>query len=370
GGEGAEVVYALRDTNKLAKTVLEEIGKEGQLMRKYYQRRLPTNPPKDYYFIQRETGKVRPLLIEYGFIDDVKDQKKLDDNILKYAEAVVRAVAMAYEVPYTNPIGTPTNVYVVQKGDSLYSIAIKYNVALNELKAANNLTSNILQVGQSLKIPKTTPTPPTNKEYFVYTVKSGDNLYNIASKNNVRVDDIIRLNQLANTNLYINQQLLIPIINQPDNENYYIVKSGDSLYSIALKLDTTVDELIKTNNLANTILKINQKLLIPGKTPSIPKPPLTGEIEYIVAKGDSLYSIAKKYNITADELKNYNKLNTSLLRIGQKLLIPKTENYITYYVKLNDNLYDLAIKYNTTVDEIKKLNNLQSNLLNIDQLLI
>ena len=57
GGEGAEVIYALRNSDTLAKTILEEIGAEGQIMRKYYQRRLPSDPSKDYYFIHRLTGK-------------------------------------------------------------------------------------------------------------------------------------------------------------------------------------------------------------------------------------------------------------------------------------------------------------------------
>ena len=61
GGEGAEVIYALRNTDALAKSVLTSIGNAGQPTRKYYQRRLPSDPSKDYYFIHRETGKITPL---------------------------------------------------------------------------------------------------------------------------------------------------------------------------------------------------------------------------------------------------------------------------------------------------------------------
>ena len=98
----------------------------------------------------------------------------------------------------------------MQKGDSLYSIANKFGVTVNELKSANNLTSNLLTIGQTLIIPKTTPevTPPG--EYIVYTVKSGDTLYKIANQYGVTVNDIVEFNQLPSTVLSINQQLLIP----------------------------------------------------------------------------------------------------------------------------------------------------------------
>ena len=68
--EGAEVIYALRNNSNLADSILTEIGKEGQILRKAYQRRLPSNTSKDYYFIQRDTGITQPVTIEYGFLDE------------------------------------------------------------------------------------------------------------------------------------------------------------------------------------------------------------------------------------------------------------------------------------------------------------
>lgn len=89
-------------------------------MRKYYQRRLPTDPSKDYYFIQRLTGNTQALLIEYGFIDNSKDLKKLENNLLTYGEAVVRAIAEYTNTPYVSPEDIGSNVYVVQRGDTLF----------------------------------------------------------------------------------------------------------------------------------------------------------------------------------------------------------------------------------------------------------
>ena len=96
------------------------------------------------------------------------------------------------------------------------------------------------------------------------------------------------------------------------------------------------------------------------------EPSSTNYIDYVVKSGDNLYSIAKKYNTTVDEIKKLNGLTSNLLNIGMTLKIPiQIGNYINYTVKSGDNLYSIAKKYNTTVDEIKKLNGLTSNLLSI-----
>ena len=93
GAEGAEVVYSLKNNSALADLILENIGNAGQIKRKTYQRRLPENPNKDYYYILRESGDVEPVLIEYGFIDNTKDANKLNNYLDNYAEGVVKAIA-------------------------------------------------------------------------------------------------------------------------------------------------------------------------------------------------------------------------------------------------------------------------------------
>lgn len=314
GGEGAEVIYALRNKDTLAKRILENIGAAGQETRKYYQRRLPSDTSKDYYFIHRNTGNLEPLIVEYGFIDNTKDVEFLKENYEELAEAVISAVANYIGVPYKAPNGLITNTYVVQKGDTLYSIANKLGTTVSELKKENNLTSNTLQIGEVLRIP--------TKEIY------------------------------------------------EEEENIYIVKKGDSLYSIANKYNTTVEELKKINNLTSNILSIGQVLKLPSdKANNVEKEENT--ISYTVQKGDSLYSIARKYDTTIDRIKDLNNLTTNLLSIGQVLLIPTDTNLeTTYTVQKGDSLYSIAKKYNTTVDRLKQLNNLTSNLLSIGQILI
>ena len=365
GGEGAEVIYALKNRDTLAKRILENIGATGQTTRKYYQRRLPSDTSKDYYFIHRNTGNLEPLIVEYGFIDNTKDVEFLKENYKELAEAVISAVANYIGVPYTPPEGLITNTYIVQKGDSLYSIANKLGTTVSELKKENNLTTNTLQIGEVLRIP--------TKEIYegeenVYIVQKGDTLYSVAMANNTTVDELKKGNNLTSNILSTGQLLKIPSALLP--ESTYIVKKGDSLYSIANKYNTTIDELKRINNLTSNILSIGQVLKLPSdKVSDVEKEENT--ISYTVQKGDSLYSIARKYSTTIDKIKDLNNLTTNLLSIGQVLLIPTDTNLeTTYTVQKGDSLYSIAKKYDTTVDRLKQLNNLKSNLLSIGQILI
>ena len=156
-------------------------------------------------------------------------------------------------------------------------------------------------------------------------------------------------------------------INNDNNDEleayeYYTVKSGDTLYSIANKFNLTVDELKNYNNLSSNNLNINQKLIIGEKA--------LGNI-YKVQRGDTLYSIAKMFNVSVDDLRNANNLGNNVISIGQTLVIPSNNNQNTfiYEVKKGDTLYNIASTYDTTVAKIKELNNLTSNVLSIGQLL-
>ena len=125
---------------------MNNIGSTGQTTRRIYQRRLPSDTTKDYYYILRETGQIEPLIIEYGFIDNDKDVEFLKNNYKDLAEGVIRAILEYKNIPYTVPITVITDTYKVQSGDTLYSIARKYNISVNELKNLNNLVDNTLSI--------------------------------------------------------------------------------------------------------------------------------------------------------------------------------------------------------------------------------
>ncbi len=376
GGEGAEVIYALRNSSTLARNILESIGQEGQIMRKYYQRRLPEDPSKDYYYIIRETNPMQSLLVEYGFIDNANDRVKLQNDLLNYVEAVVRAIANYAGVTYVPPEGS--NYHVVQKGDSLWSIANRYGVSVAALKAANNLTSDVLQIGQTLIIPSTSN---DNTTTTTYTVQSGDTLWSIASRFNISVNQLKNANNLTSDTLSVGQRLIIPGNASSDNNDnnnnpvtpvIYTVQSGDSLWSIANRYNTTVDAIKQANNLTSNLLSVGQQLTIPTSGSSDNN---ESQTTYTVKSGDSLWSIARNFNITVDQLKAANNLSSNLLQVGQVLIIPTGGsgdfNTTTMYtVQSGDSLWQIANRYNTTVDAIKRLNGLTTNLLQIGQQLI
>lgn len=304
-GSGAEIIYALRNNSNLASSLAENLDDAGLIVSKYYQRRSENDTSKDYYNIQKDTGLIETIIVNYGNINNINEATNIKNEWEDYAEAVVKSLANYTNVPYYKE-GESQEIYTVKKGDSLWKIANKYNTTVEKLKSANNLKTNTLSVGQKLVIPS--------------------------------------------------------ISVSPEVSDTYIVQKGDSLWSIANKFNMTVSELKNLNNLTNNLLSIGQVLKIKDSSNN-------GKTTYTVQKGDSLWVIANKYGITTEELKNYNKLTSNLLSIGQVLKIPqgKTSTENIYTVKKGDSLWTIANRYNTTVEKIKVLNNLTSNLLSIGQ---
>lgn len=338
-------------------------------MRKYYQRRLPSDSSKDYYYLLRDTPNNETLIVEYGFADSTGD----DVNILKnnwedLAEAVVRALATYIGVPYSGGGTSSDNYYTVKAGDTLWKVANANNITVDALKQANNLTSNSLSVGQLLKIPVTGP--GAVGEENTYKVQAGDSLYKIANQYNTTVDELKKLNNLTSNTLLVNQVLRLPGGNVTSGITY-TVKAGDSLYKIANQYNTTVSELRKLNNLSSDVLSIGQILKIPNGSSTGANGSNSSGQYYTVVAGDSLYKIANQFGVTVSSLMSINNLSNSNLSIGQRLLIPSsTSNSQVYTVVSGDNLYKIANQFNTTVKAIQDLNNLSSTLLSVGQKLL
>ena len=289
--------------------------------------------------------------------------------------------------------------YTVKAGDTLYGISNQFGVSVTELAELNGIKGSSLGIGTVLKIPNTSGSNPNNM--FMYTVKKGDTLYSISTKYNTTPQKIIDLNYLKNTNITPGQVLRIPETYTKEEDMYlpnysnYIVKRGDTIYSIARDNNISVDTLIKDNSLTGNVINIGQILKIripssgdvvieecigPDYTPPEDTKPIA--TTYTVKAGDNLYAIAKKYNTSASAIMMLNNLPNTNLSIGQKLKIPATSTVTptkpttpssggtTYTVKSGDNLYAIARRYNTTVDAIKRKNNLTSNNLQIGQKLL
>ncbi len=267
--------------------------------------------------------------------------------------------------------------YIVEKGDTLYGISRQFGVGIEDIMKENNLTSNTITVGQKLFIPISGT--------ITYQVKKGDSLWKIANMYNVTVEEIKKLNNLESDILTIGENLKIPVSNNQNDYIIYTIKKGDTLYSIAREYNTTVEKLKDINNLTTDTLTIGSNLKIPYEENN----DNTFDVDYLiytVKKGDSLYSIARKYNMSVEDLIKLNNLKTNVLTIGQQLkvvmgmdAIPLGSScygegyveptYITHTVKRGDNLYDISRKYGVSIESIKALNNLTSNNLSIGQVL-
>jgi LysM repeat protein len=157
----------------------------------------------------------------------------------------------------------------------------------------------------------------------------------------------------------------------------YVVQSGDTLYSIARRFGVSVQALIQVNNLARPgFIWVGQRLIIPRGTAATPTPSANPVI-YIVQRGDTLYSIARRYGTTVQALALLNRIaNPSLIFAGQRLIIsgsgaPVPPHVRVHIVQPGETLYSLAHRYRTTVWAIAMANHLASpNVIYVGQSLV
>ena len=273
--------------------------------------------------------------------------------------------------------------YKVQRGDTLYSIASQSKMSLSELADLNNLSTNSgLQVGQSIKIPAGSTVPDT------YTVQSGDSLTAIASKYNLGMDYIADLNNMSRTaGLRAGQKLKltgeVPAVETPktvekqttasnNSTDIHVVKSGETLNSIARKYHLQLNYLAELNNLSRTAnVRVGQRLKIEGDVDPAPiktetvvaKPQATSgraTESYKVKSGESLNLIANRAGMSVSELASLNNLSPRAgLQVGQTIQIPKLISQ--YTVKRGDTLIGLASRYGMDTSQLAELNDIKPN---------
>jgi len=164
-----------------------------------------------------------------------------------------------------------TSPYVIQAGDTFYSLAQRYNTTVPAIISANpNVNPNLLQIGQVICIPRQ-PQYPSCPEGNFYTIQPGDTLYSLARFFNVSLDDLLEANPgIDPENLQIGQVICIPLVTPPvtcpAGTMPYTIKPGDTFYSIALRVGTTVDVLMSINP------GVNPNALLVGQIICVPRP--------------------------------------------------------------------------------------------------
>ena len=209
----------------------------------------------------------------------------------------------------------PGMIVLMHAGEGATGTVGSLQPMINQLKAKGYKFVNLTQLLNTTA--PSTPTTTGNK----YVVKKGDTLYSIAKSYGLTVQQLVVANKLANSNLIkIGQVLTIPTTS-------YTVKAGDTLTKIARAHGVTLQQLLAVNTISNpNRIKIGQILKIPAKnsTTSSTKPTTPTVVKYTVKKGDTLYTIAKKYDVTVSQLVAANKIsNANVIQVNQVLTIPK-----------------------------------------------
>jgi membrane-bound lytic murein transglycosylase D len=257
--------------------------------------------------------------------------------------------------------------YTVRRGDNLSDIADRYSVTVSDIKKWNSLKGSKLTSGKSLKIssdesiaqvskkePKTENVPAEVKTdtlatsvATLYVVQKGDNLSSIAKKNNVSVAEIKEWNKLTNASIQLGMSLQVAKIEVNEKEVIaattktenveYIVKKGDNLGNISKKFGSTLEDLKLWNSLQDNNIAIGNSLIVAKSEVAIEPTPEQKNFnkkasfvsnsksktnDYLVKKGDSLYSISKKYpGVSISDIKKWNNISGEELKPGMKLKI-------------------------------------------------
>jgi LysM repeat protein len=187
--------------------------------------------------------------------------------------------------------------HVVQRGETLYSIARRYGTTAQAIVQANSIANpSFIYAGQRLTIPSSSVGGGTAAASGTYTVRRGDTLSSIAARHGTTVDAIVRANGLANPRYIVaGQRLSIPGggavsgggVQPSSGGTTYVVRRGDTLSSIASRYGTTIGALASANNLANPrLIHAGQRLRIPAGGNAAPAPASGGGKRIVVDLSD------------------------------------------------------------------------------------
>ena len=285
--------------------------------------------------------------------------------------------------------------YRVRKGDTLGGIARRWHITTKSIIKNNRLRTSRLHPGQRLilTVPNVERAPIQYARsggqagHVIHAVRPGETLSGIARRYGVETSALRMTNRLRGNDIRVGQRLRIPsgdAATAPSSA-IHTVRAGDTLASIANRYDVTVVRLKRANRLTGDVLRIGQKLEIPAKSESAPRPVVPAAANeqsaaglYRVRQGDSLYSLSRRFGVSVESLRDVNGLRGSSLSIGQKLVIPATAKAQpapseagpdAYTVRRGDTLSSIAARYSTTAAELRRINGLTSNTLRIGQTL-
>lgn len=270
-----------------------------------------------------------------------------------------------------SPITTAT--YTVKHGDTLYDIAKRSGASIDNIKKWSGIKSNVLSSGQVLRVKAPAQKAPSKITTATYTVKHGDTLYDVSKRSGVSMSDIKKWSKISSNVLHTGQvlQLKAPAPKTVSNKittATYTVKHGDTLYDVSKRSGVSMDNIKKWSKISSNVLHTGQVLQLKAPAPtttSDSKANANDDItskSYVVRKGDTLYSIAKRANLSVSRVKSLNNLKSNTIAVGQTLYLAPTHT-----VKKGETLYRIAKDNNISVSKLKTLNGLKSNTIKVGQ---
>jgi len=221
-------------------------------------------------------------------------------------------------LPGMNFLSADQIIHKVDERDTLFGLSLLYNTSMEEIRKANSLETEMIRKGVELIIPlpdgeRGNKDTQRDAELHTYRVQQGDTLSEIALKLDVEQRQIMQLNNLTGSTLRIGQVLKIP--GKALGGDLYTVQGGDTLSRISLLFDISQEQLRLINNLESDSLRAGQSLLVAPLRPQI----------HIVEKGDNLWDIASAYDLTIDDLGRWNNVENGAIYPGQEIkLYPRT----------------------------------------------
>ena len=280
---------------------------------------------------------------------------------------------------------------VVQPTDTLQAIAEEFGQSVDFIMTLNHLASDNIQIGDVLFVSANRDLE-VDGELQYFTVRRGDSLEAIANRYNTSVNALMRANKLTGHRIFAGDKLRLPysvngdiiasVVVEEETPETYTVKSGDTLYDIAYTYDLSIDTLIAFNKLYGSTIRPGQVLqLVSTDQAPAPEP-----LVYSVRNGDTLSAIAKKFDVTIDEISAFNNISpVGVLSIGNELRIPDhfaqellasspqadqgANATSTYVVQKGDTLIGISNRFATSVESIAAANRIRSAYIRVGQVL-
>lgn len=370
----AVVLFALNIANAKANTARDSIGVENNKGKKLIVHQ--TVAKDTYYSIGRRYNVAPKDIMAFN------DNKYLQIGVIIKVPTNIPFTATGSPANESAASNASVIEHTIKPKENLNMLAEKYGTTINEIKALNNLTGSNLSIGQVIKIPakngqqaeasvpaipaakNNTETPANNnassdQTMIEHTVAPKEFLGKIAEKYGTTVEEVRKANNLSGNNLKIGQKLKIPatknidenkvvsaaVEEKPTPENKstdaagtHTVLRNETIFTIAKQYGITAYQIRTLNNLPDNAITIGQVLKVPGgiiadvqvpkekqaetKTKEVVAPKEESFI-HTVATGENIFSIAKKYNLTAFQIRTANKLDDNNIKVDQKLIIPK-----------------------------------------------